>query len=212
MKKKLSVTDLDVRGKRVFVRVDFNVPLTKEGTVADATRIEAALPTIRYLEEHGARIILASHLGRPKGKRAPELSLRPVADDLSKRLGKPVTFVPEIIGPEATATTAALKDGEVALLENVRFFSEEEANETGFAQALASHAELYVNDAFGTAHRAHASTAPGCRPPTAARCRQSRRRWTSAPARRQPSSSRWGCSSPCSRHAAASRCRCTEAA
>jgi phosphoglycerate kinase len=158
MTAKLSVTDLDVRGKRVFVRVDFNVPLTKEGAVADATRIEAALPTINHLVGQGARVVLASHLGRPKGKRVLELTLKPVAADLGARLGTSVTFVPETIGNAAIAQTAQLGDGDVALLENVRFFPEEEANDPGFAGELARHAELYVNDAFGTAHRAHAST------------------------------------------------------
>ncbi|MFN3485138.1 MAG: phosphoglycerate kinase [Planctomycetota bacterium] len=141
---KLSVRDLDVRGKRVLVRVDFNVPL-KGGAVADDTRIRAALPTIRWLLEHGARVILVSHLGRPDGKPDPKYSLRPVAEHLSKLLGRPVAF--------------GEPSGDLSLLENIRFDPGEEKNDEGLSRKLASLADVYVNDAFGTAHRAHASTA-----------------------------------------------------
>lgn len=147
---KLSVRDLDVRGRKVLVRVDFNVPLN-DGRVADDTRLRASVPTIKLLCEGGARVILVSHLGRPDGKSNPQYSLKPVAPAFAALLGHPVRFVADWSPPE-------LKDGEVALLENVRFRAEEEANDAAFAKQLASLAELYVNDAFGTAHRAHAST------------------------------------------------------
>jgi phosphoglycerate kinase len=147
-----------VRGQRVFVRADLNVP-TKDGQVGDDTRIRATLPTLQKLLSAGARVVLASHLGRPKGKVDAKYSLAPVAKRLGELLGKPVGFVAACIGPDAEAAVAKLCDGEVLLLENLRFHAEEEKNEPGFAASLAKHAEIYVNDAFGTAHRAHASTA-----------------------------------------------------
>ncbi|MDM8000411.1 MAG: phosphoglycerate kinase [Dehalococcoidia bacterium] len=156
---KKTVRDVDVTGKRVLVRVDFNVPQDKKtGEITDDTRIRAALPTIRYLIEHKAKVILCSHLGRPKGV-TPELSLKPVAQRLSKLLGQPVQIAGDCVGPRAEGLAAALQEGEVLLLENLRFHEEEEKNDPGFAKALASLADVYVNDAFGTAHRAHASTA-----------------------------------------------------
>jgi phosphoglycerate kinase len=154
---KMSVNDLrDLKGRRVLVRVDFNVPI-KNGKVDDDTRIRAALPTIELLCRQGARVILASHLGRPK-KREPEFSMAPVATHLGTLLKKQVKTVADCVGPEADAAARGLGNGEILLLENVRFHKEEEANDAGFAGQLASLAELYVNDAFGTAHRAHAST------------------------------------------------------
>jgi phosphoglycerate kinase len=155
---KLSITDLDVAGKRVFMRVDFNVPLA-DGKVADDTRIEAALPSVRYVIERGGRLILASHLGRPKGKPEPKYSLKPVASRLQELLGKPVQFAPDCVGPEVERMVGALPNGGVVLLENLRFHAEEEKNDAGFAQQLAKLCDLYINDAFGAAHRAHASTA-----------------------------------------------------
>ena len=155
---KLSVAALDVRGRRVLVRCDLNVPLAG-GEVSDDTRIRESLRTLRYLREHGARLIVMSHLGRPKGKAKPELSLAPVARVLSKSLGVDVRMAPDCIGPDVERMAHALKDGDVLLLENLRFHAEEEANDPAFAKALAGLGELYVNDAFGTAHRAHASTA-----------------------------------------------------
>ena len=153
-----SIKDLDLKGKRVFVRVDFNVPITN-GTIGDDTRIRASLPTIRYALEQGATAILASHLGRPKGKPNPEFSLKPVAARLSELLGRDVVFADDCIGDVAKAAIErASKGSQVVLLENLRFHPEEEKNDSGFAQALASLADVYVNDAFGSAHRAHAST------------------------------------------------------
>ncbi|MDI7246153.1 MAG: phosphoglycerate kinase [Bacillota bacterium] len=156
---KATVRDVDVRGKRVLVRVDFNVPTNAEREITDDTRIRAALPTIRYLIDHGAKVILASHLGRPKGKPVDEFRMDPVAKRLSELLGKPVRKLDECVGDEVRAGVSGMKDGDVVLLENLRFHAEEEANDEGFARSLAELAEIYVNDAFGTAHRAHASTA-----------------------------------------------------
>jgi phosphoglycerate kinase len=156
---KLSIKDLDLKGKRVFVRVDFNVPV-KDGKVGDDSRITATVPTIEYATSEGARVILASHLGRPKGARVEKYSLRPVAEHLSEVLGKPVAFAEDCVGEVAENAAAQLKDGDVLLLENLRFHAEEEKNDDGFAGQLAALCDgLYVNDAFGAAHRAHASTA-----------------------------------------------------
>jgi len=154
---KKTIRNVQVKDKKVLVRVDFNVPL-KEGRVSDDTRIQGALPTLRYLLEQGAAVVLMSHLGRPKGKVVPELSLRPVAEHLSQLLGQPVAFAPDCVGPEAQQAKAALKPGEVLLLENTRFHPEEKKNDPDFARQLAAGCDLFVNDAFGSAHRAHAST------------------------------------------------------
>jgi phosphoglycerate kinase len=153
----MTVRQATVRGQRALTRVDFNVPL-KDGSVADDTRIKASLPTIRYLMEAGAKVILMSHLGRPKGKPDLSQSLRPVADRLAALLGAPVAFAEDCIGPEAEATSRALPDGGVLLLENLRFHAEEEKNDAVFAGRLAALGDIFVNDAFGSAHRAHAST------------------------------------------------------
>jgi 3-phosphoglycerate kinase len=153
-----TIDDLDLRGKRTFVRVDFNVPLDSDGTVTDETRIDAALPTIKKLHEKGAKIILASHLGRPKGERNQSLSLSPVAPLLAKKLGLPVLFLDDCIGEQVKTATEALQDGQIALLENLRFHKGETENDSVFSENLASLADVFVNDAFGTAHRAHAST------------------------------------------------------
>jgi phosphoglycerate kinase len=155
---KKTIRDVKVNRKRVLVRVDFNVPLEGEA-VRDDTRIAAALPTIRYLLERKAEVILMSHLGRPKGKPNLEFSMKPVAKRLSELLGKTVAFSEDCIGPKAEAAVAALKPGKVLMLENLRFYAEEEANDPEFGRKLAALADLYINDAFGTAHRAHASTA-----------------------------------------------------
>jgi len=152
-----SVRDVEVRDQRVFLRADFNVPL-EGGRISDATRIEATLPTIRSLRERGGRLVLASHLGRPKGAPKPEFSLRPVADWLRAEAKLPVTLAPDCVGDATERLVAAAKPGDVVVLENLRFHPEEEKNDPGFAQALARLADVYVNDAFGAAHRAHAST------------------------------------------------------
>jgi len=155
---KKTLRDVGVAGKRVLVRVDFNVPIDN-GEVADDTRIRAALPTVQYLIDKGARSILCSHLGRPKGTPKPEFSLAPVAQRLGRLLGREVAFAPDCVGAEVAATVARMKPGDVVLLENLRFHKEEEANDPQFAAQLASLADVYVDDAFGSAHRAHASTA-----------------------------------------------------
>ena len=155
---KLSIKEMNLKGKRVFMRVDYNVPLNDASEITDDTRIRASLPTIQYALGQGARLILASHLGRPKGKPNPKMSLKPAATRLSELLGKRVAFAADCVGPEVEKQAQALEDGEVLLLENLRFHPEEEKNAPEFARRLAALAEVYVNDAFGTAHRAHAST------------------------------------------------------
>ena len=153
-----TIRDADLTGKRVLIRVDFNVPL-KEGVVKDDTRIRAALPTIEYiLSQKGASLVVMSHFGRPKGKKNPEFSMAPIGKRFAELLGKPVKVAPDVIGPEVEKEVKALKPGEVLLLENVRFYPDEEENKPEYAKALASYGDVYVNDAFGTAHRAHAST------------------------------------------------------
>ena len=154
---KLTVEDLNLQGKRVLMRVDFNVPL-ENGKVANDKRIKAALPTIKHIIKNGGKLILMSHLGRPKGQRVPEMSLKPCADVLSTLLEKEVAFAGDCIGPTAEGAVEKLENGDLLLLENLRYYSEETDNDSGFAEKLAGHGELYVNDAFGTAHRAHAST------------------------------------------------------
>ena len=157
---KKTIEDIDVSGKKVLVRVDFNVPLDENGRITDETRIKAALPTIKYLLEHNAAVILCSHLGRPKGEFNMKYSLAPVASRLKEIFGENrVTFASDIIGESAKQAVASLKPGNIVLLENLRFHKEEEKNDPAFAKALAAYADIYVNDAFGTAHRAHASTA-----------------------------------------------------
>jgi len=154
---KKTVKDVDVRGKRVLVRVDFNVPIA-DGAVTDDTRVRAALPTIRYLVDHGARVILCSHLGRPSGQPDLRFSMRPVRRVLQRLIGRNVVFVDDIVGADAREAATRMVDGEIIMLENVRFDPGEKANDPAFAKALASLADIYVNDAFGAAHRAHAST------------------------------------------------------
>ena len=156
---KKTVRDIDVEGKKVLVRCDFNVPQKEDGTITDNRRIVSALDTIKYLIKHNAKVILCSHLGRPKGEFKKEFSLAPVAEELSKLLGKEVKLAKDVIGPSAKELTDNMKEGDVVLLENVRFHREETDNDPEFAKKLASFADIYVNDAFGTAHRAHASTA-----------------------------------------------------
>src|SRR5256886_8559605 len=158
---KLTVGDLNSHGKRVFVRVDYNVPLEeKDGQMAitDATRIVETIPTLKLLIEQGGKLILAAHLGRPKGKREPSMSLRPVAIKLADLLGRNVAFIDDCIGEKVEKTVGVMQPGDVLLLENVRYYNEEEANDPAFAEKLAKVADVYVNDAFGAAHRAHAST------------------------------------------------------
>ncbi len=154
---KKSVRDVELQGKRVLMRADFNVPL-QGGVIDDDTRIRAALPTIEYILEHGASLVLMSHLGRPKGQVKPELSLKPVAERLAELLQRPVKMAPDCVGPEVKVMAEALRPGEVLLLENTRFHAEEKKNDPAFAKQLAELGDLFVNDAFGTAHRAHAST------------------------------------------------------
>lgn len=158
MFRKMTVKDVDLKSKRVFCRVDFNVPLDKQGAITDDTRIVAALPTIRYILEQGGRLLLASHLGRPKGAPQAEFSLAPAARRLAELLGRPVTMAPDCVGAEVAALADGLQDGQVLMLENVRFHPGETKNDAEFSRQLASLADVYVNDAFGTAHRAHAST------------------------------------------------------
>ena len=155
---KLTIEDLDIKNKRLFIRVDFNVPLDENQNITDDTRIRSALPTINYAIDGGAKIILASHLGRPKGKVDAKYSLLPVAKRLQRLLDREVTFLKDCVGPETDDAVAKMKPGDVILLENLRFHAEEETNDPGFARKLASLCDFYVNDAFGTAHRAHAST------------------------------------------------------
>ena len=155
---KKTVKDIDLKGKKVLVRCDFNVPMDEERNITDNTRIVAALPTIKYLLEENCAVILCSHLGRPKGEFKPEFSLKPVAKELSKLLDKEVIMANDVIGEDATSKAKALQPGQILLLENVRFHREETDNDPEFSKKLASMAEIYVNDAFGTAHRAHAST------------------------------------------------------
>jgi phosphoglycerate kinase len=155
---KLSIADVPIEGKRIFIRVDFNVPLDKQGHVTDDTRIRASLPTIQHAMARGAKVILASHLGRPAGKVDPQYSLKPVAACLSRLLGKEIPLADDCVGPTVEDLVARMREGDVLLLENLRFHTEEEKNDSMFARQLARLADVYVNDAFGTAHRAHAST------------------------------------------------------
>ncbi|MEE8577871.1 MAG: phosphoglycerate kinase, partial [candidate division Zixibacteria bacterium] len=156
---KVTVSDINFRSRQVLVRVDFNVPLDSSQNITDDRRIKAALPTLKKILDDGGRVIACSHLGRPKGKPVPEMSLRPVAERLGQLLGKPVTFAEDCVGPEAANLIERMSDGDVILLENLRFHSEETANDPEFAKRLSEHGDIFVNDAFGSAHRAHASTA-----------------------------------------------------
>ena len=156
---KATIFDVDFKGKRALVRVDFNVPQLDDGTITDTTRIQAALPTINYLLENGAKVILMSHLGRPKGKFDMKYTLKPVAEKLSELIGKPVTLAADVIGDSAKACVDAMKEGDIVMLENVRFDAREEKNDPEFAAQLAQFGDIYVSDAFGAVHRAHASTA-----------------------------------------------------
>ncbi|MBL4641829.1 MAG: phosphoglycerate kinase, partial [Verrucomicrobiales bacterium] len=159
---KLTVNDIDLQGKRVLTRVDYNVPMAEHDgsmVINDDTRIRATLPTLKLMVERGAKTILTAHLGRPKGERVPSMSLRPVADKLAELIGQPVAFCEQCVGQAAEDAVAKLEDGELLLLENVRYHAEEEANDPAFAEQLAGGADIFVNDAFGAAHRAHASTA-----------------------------------------------------
>ncbi len=158
MMNKKTVEDIDVKGKRCLVRCDFNVPM-KDGAISDDKRIVAALDTVKYLKDNGAKVVLCSHMGRPKGEVNPKFSLAPVAKRISELLGCDVAMATDVVGDDAAAKVAALKDGEICLLENLRYHKEEEKNDPDFSKKLASFADVYVNDAFGTAHRAHASTA-----------------------------------------------------
>ena len=179
-----TLDDADVTGKRVLLRVDLNVPI-KDGEVGDRTRIERILPTIREIADKGGRVILLAHFGRPKGQPNPEMSLEPLAPVLSQMLGMPVGFADDCVGPVAAGIVAALKDGNVVLLENTRFHAGEEKNDEEFASQLASLGDIFVNDAFSAAHRAHASTeglARHLRPMPAAPCRPSWKRWKRASA------------------------------
>jgi len=153
----LFIEDLQVKGKRVLMRVDFNVPI-ENGVITSEKRIDASLPSIKYLSEKGAKVILMSHLGRPKGEKKPEFSMKPVAENLKTKVSAKVTFVGDCIGDEVTAAVGAMKDGDILLLENLRFYKQEEKNDPEFSKKLAALGDIYVNDAFGTAHRAHAST------------------------------------------------------
>lgn len=158
MAKVKTVKDISLSGKRVLVRCDFNVPFDEQGNISDDTRIVGALPTIEHLASQGARVILCSHLGRPKGEKNPKYTLAPIAEALSEKLGHPVKFVNDCVGEAVTQAVQAMSPGQVILLENVRFYKEEEKNDPAFAKNLAANMDAYVNDAFGTAHRAHAST------------------------------------------------------
>ena len=158
MMNKKTVRDIDLKGKKVFVRCDFNVPMDENRNITDKTRIVASLPTINYLLENNCKIVIVAHLGRPKGEVKPELSLAPVAKELSKQLGREVLMAKDVVGESAQKLVANLKEGEIVLLENVRYHREETDNDPEFAKKLAFDCEVYVNDAFGTVHRAHAST------------------------------------------------------